>query len=577
MADNLSLFTQPELEEHWTPPAPQTRVPTLPSDSLLPVSSLPVDHPYARYGLAVTLYSAQLRPDEVKEDALRAAFISAIETGLAHFRMSTDDEPLFIRLLNFKPISLSTLRAKAHLVQSAGLANLGVYTFPSVVTVDKGAKDTFEGAVSVLESLRDGGKLTATQPYSRSFAPTTAKINNQSSTPTPPKGTLLEMACCIVAALTPLKPAALSERNTVIIPDVPLSELIDFVELFERMSLSQVAGDLMQAKLAPLAPIEETKAAPARTKKPKADAKPKSDYRRPLLHNGNYPFAPRDSAVFGAVGLLGAIGRWAVAANEVAWAKRVLESLADAPFYIISYDKISQVHFGHHVVRLSIEARLSEMLDALHFDTRLYADSDKSLVNRQSPPYQLFYLQTSRFLQSFSRPAFRDFLAARAEYPAALKPLFQEYFLQSHMNISSEVVHSAGALGQWLNRTAYFVADGEYEQGTSDRAAKVRKAKAKILVEFESAAMSAKSPQDLLFRISTRAGRLLQNDAPAESKPFMDAVASGEITQQDAVHLLVAYMRLRAPGKEVSDLPVSATASTDRTPAEPTVSAELPD
>ena len=121
------------------------------------------------------------------------------------------------------------------------------------------------------------------------------------------------------------------------------------------------------------------------------------------------------------------------------------------------------------------------------------------------------------------------------------------------MNISPEIVDSAGALGQWLNRTAYFVADGEYEAGAPDRQSKVRKAKAKILVEFESAAQSAKSPADLLFRISTRAGRLLQDDAPAEAKRFMDAVASGEITQTDAVHLMVAYMRLRAPKKETGE------------------------
>ena len=561
MIDNLSLFDLPELEENRKPPdaTPQQDKASL---------NLPLDHPYARYGLAIALYGDKLSPDDLNEDQLRAALIKAIESGLEHFRMRTGDEPPLERLLTFAPIPYSTLQSQAHLVQSAGLALAGVYTYPSVVTIDKGAKDTFGGAVAVLQKLNAREKLTSTQPYSRSFAPTTAKINNQSNTPSPPKGTLLEMACCVVATLTPLKPAALSERNTAILPDIPLPEMLDFIELFERMSLSQVDGSLMQAKLPPLAPAKEPKTTTAKAKTPAVAAKPKSDYRRPRLHDGNYPFAPRDSAAFGAVGLLGAIGRWAKVAGEVERGKRVLDYLDGAPLYIISYDKISQVHFGHHIVRLSIEAGLSEMLDAFYRETQLYASIEKSLINRQSPPYQLFYLQTSRFLQSFSPPAFRDFLAVRAEYPTALKPLFQEYFLQDNMNISPQVVHSAGVLGQWLNRTAFFVADGEYETGASDRLAKIRKAKAKILVEFESAAMSAKSPQDLLFRISTRAGRLLQDDAPAESKPFMDAVASGEITQQDAVHLLVAYMRLRAPRKDAGN-PIPAAIAPEVEAIEP--------
>ncbi len=58
--------------------------------------------------------------------------------------------------------------------------------------------------------------------------------------------------------------------------------------------------------------------------------------------------------------------------------------------------------------------------------------------------------------------------------------------------------------------------------------------------------MSAKTPQDMMHRISTRAGRLLQQDAPATATRFMDAAMSGEIEPQDALHLLVAYLRLRS-------------------------------
>jgi len=555
MNETLSLFDQPELDEHLEFPAPQKGASKPKQQEFISLADLPLAHPYTRYGLAVALYSAKLRPENLEENSLRVALADALENGLENFRMRTDTEPLLERLLTFAPVSLATLQAKPNWIQSAGLASQGIYIFPTVVTTDGDAKGTFENAAAMIQSLRDGDASDSSRKYSRSFAPTTAKINNGTASQSEPKGTLLETACAAIATLTPLKPASLSERNTAIIPDIPLAEMLNFVELFERMTLTQLDGNLMQAQLPPLVlikPVNETKA--DAKAKAKAEAKPKSDYRRPRLHNGNYPFAPRDSAVFGAVGLLGAIGRWAVAANEVDRGKRVLESLADAPLYIVSYDKISQVTFGHHVVSLSIEAHLSQMLDALYFETQLYADIDSARTNRQSPAYQLFYLQASRFLQSFSPASFRDFLAARAEYPSALEPLFREFFLNT-MNISPEVVNSAGVLGQWLNRTAYFVADGEVEgKGNNpERTSKVRKAKAKILVEFESAAMSAKDPLDMLFRISTRAGRLLQDDLPSDAKAFMDAVATQQIEPQKAVWLLVAYMRLRAPKKETGE------------------------
>jgi hypothetical protein len=537
----------------------------IPQEAVASKLNLPLAHPYTRYGLAVALYlnrdlssTEKQHPELLNEAVIRDSLVGAIESGLNKFRMRTEDKPLLVTdgILKFDGISLEALQSKPTLVQSSGLASQGIYIYPTVVTTDGDAKGTFDNAVSIIKALRSDEASSATRKYSRSFAPTTAKINNGTASQSEPKGSLIETACAAITTLTPLKPAAWNERNTVIIPDIELPALLEFLDVFDAMT-GQEAKELLKAQLPKTTPPKET-AVSAKAKKPKPDAKPKSDYRRPQLHNGNYPYAPRDSANFGAVGLLAAVGRWAVRANYVERARSVLESLSSAPLYIISYDKISQIHFGHHVVNLSIESRLSEMLDALWRETKLYADLDSPLTNRQSPAYQLFYLQTSRFLQSFTPVAFRDFLAARAEYSALLEPLFRTFF--DTMNILPEIVQSAGVLGQWLNRTAYFVADSEYEAGTADRDAKVRKTKAKILVEFESAAMSAKTSQDLLFRISTRAGRLLQDDAPNGAKRFMDAVASEEITQEQAVQLLITYMRLRAPRKETGE---PATVSQD--------------
>ena len=521
---------------------------------------LPLAHPYARYGLAVALVQSQLHLHELNEANLREALTYSIESGLDNFRMRTGDNPSSTRLLRFAAVSFDDLQADTSLVQSSGLAAKGIYIFPTVVTTDGNAKDTWKNATEVVKKLRDGNAFDDREKFSRSFAPTTAKINNGTASQTEPKGSLIEVACALITTLTPLKPAAWPGQNTVIIPDLPIEELRDFVALFEKMSNTKLDADLMHAQLKEVKPVDDKK--PKRvSKKPVKEAVIKSEFRRPRLHSGNYPFAPRDAGTFGAVGLLGAIGRWANDAHETQWANRVLEAIAGQPLYIVSYDKISQVRFGHHIVTLALNGELSKMIDALWRETKLYADLDSPMTRRDTPAYQLFYLQTSRFLQSFSAPAFKDFLATRAEYPLELKPLFEEYF----KTMDNEIVQSAGVLGQWLNRTAYFVADGEVEATASDRRGKVAKTKAKILVEFESAAMSAKTPQDLLFRLSTRCGRLLQDDAPAAAKRFMDAVASQEINQTDATHLLIAYMRLRAPRPQTGEPEIASIVAADDT------------
>lgn len=537
----LSLFDAAKSVEHSTPLVATTVAAALPEPLLLPLA-----HPYARYGLGVALIEGRIEVDEISEATLRPALIGAIEAGMERFRMRTPDDPALTRELTFRTIAAMELERDVTLVQSAGLAARGIYLFPSIVTSDGNAKDTYGNALAVLQKLRDGEKLDSIYTLSRSFAPTTAKINNGTASQSPPKGTLLEAACALVTTLTPIKPSAWPGRNTVIIPDLPLPQLRQFIRLFDVMSQSGARSDLMSWQL-PEAAAPKPNAKTSARKVSKKDTAPKSDYHRPRLHGGNYPFAPRDAGVFGAVGLLGAIGRWAGENNRVADAKAVLESLANAPLYIISYDKISVVRFGHHIVNLSLEGRLSELVDALWLRTRAFSDMESPRINRQLPVYQLFYLATSRFLQQFSAPSFADFLATRAEYPHLIQSLFEEYFM-AKQQISKDIVTSARLLGQHLNRSAYFVANDDYEPGISGRDDKVRKTKAKILVELESAIMSADSAPDMLRRVSERFGRLTLRDLPASSTAFYDAAASGEeLSFENARHLLIAYLRMQSP------------------------------
>lgn len=511
-------------------------------------------HPYSRYGLAVALLQARTIPEELDESNVREYLAEAIETGLDNFRLTTEDNPQSAETLRFRALPYLELQQDKRLVQSAGLASQGKYLAPSIVTTDGDARGTFDNATKIIEKLRAKEALDSSFIFSRSFAPTTAKINNGKSSQSPPKGSLLEVACSVITTLTHRKPSAWVEmRNTVIIPDLPLKEMRDFIELFQTMMNANLDGNLYEAKL-PSKSLSKPDYPKNKSSKKKEERAPKSEYRRPRLFNGNYPFAPRNAA-FGAAGLLAAIGRWAIHADETAWARRVLESIAGTekhsgrPLYIISYESISQVQFAHYVVNLSLNGKLSQMIDALTRETMLYSDFESSKPSRYSSAfetnYKLFDLMASRFLQLFTLPTFRDFLSTRAEYPEKIQPLFQEYFMNAR-KIDPKIVESARLLGQWLNRTAYLVADSEVKPDAAERTKKVQKEKAKILVEFESAAMSAKTPQDMLHRISTRAGRLLQRDAPAEATRFYDATNSGEIDSEDALHLLIAYMRLRS-------------------------------
>lgn len=505
-------------------------------------------HPYPRYGLAVALYRNRPDLDQLDEPNLALLLVEAIETGLGHFRMTTPDIPSTSEVLHYERLKLDDLRENNNLVQSSGLAAQGKYLYPSIVSTDGDAKGTFDNAVNIIKSLRVGKALDSVFVFSRSFAPTTAKINNGKRSLSEPRGTLLEVACSVITTVTPTKPAAwIGGRNTGIIPDLPLEQLYDFIELFERMMTSGLEGDLMQAKLAlkTLVSLQP----PRRTPKKTDGGTPKSEFRRPRLHNGNYPFAPqRDAAAFGAVGLLGAIGRWAAEAKETAWAEKVLISVAGNPLYIVSYDDIAQVQFGHHIVGLAQNGKLSDMIRALTYETRFGLEIDADRPSWEDPSRQLFHLMASRFIRLFTSPSFRDFFATRTLYPTEVQPLFKEYFMEQR-RIPADIVASAGAFGQWLNRTAFFVADSESDskKPKQERDKEVKKAKAKIIVNLESVAMSAKLPQDMIAQVLTQSGRLMEGDAPPEAKRFIDAVMTGEVAPDDARNLLMAYMRLRSP------------------------------
>jgi hypothetical protein len=112
--------------------------------------------------------------------------------------------------------------------------------------------------------------------------------------------------------------------------------------------------------------------------------------------------------------------------------------------------------------------------------------------------------------------------------------------------IDRQIVESARIFGQWLNQIAQVFAENEIAHDVSERENKICQVKAKILNEFENLAMKAVTPQEILFRLSRRAGQLVQTDVPNGATLFIDTVMSGEeISARNALQMIIIYMRLR--------------------------------
>ena len=317
----------------------------------------------------------------------------------------------------------------------------------------------------------------------------------------------------------------ISMDNTCLLPDLDITDLQKFIKLFKRIRIQKLDSSLMVGKV---------KCEKGKTLRyiPK----------RPNIFNGNFPNAPHSSAL-GSIALLGAIGEMTKEKDVSELANKVLESLKDCNFYAIKYGDASVFSFSHSIIRLAERGKLRRIVDSLYY-VELYKEGRRSTSNAFE--YQKFDLFASRFLQIFNRPAFKDFLAFRAEYPHDIELLLNTYFSDME-KIDKEIVTSAKKLGNWLNSVAY--SSAKKEVGTSNWDNLI-KAKAKVLVELESSVFSAKSGDALIAYTITRAGRLSGFDAPTEASLFMEKAASGELPLEQAKNLLIAFSRLKSKIEE---------------------------
>lgn len=113
--------------------------------------------------------------------------------------------------------------------------------------------------------------------------------------------------------------------------------------------------------------------------------------------------------------------------------------------------------------------------------------------------------------------------------------------------IERKIVESAKILGQLVNRAAYTVADSKvkYFQTEEERDREITVEKSKTLTRFENTILRVKTPQDMIFRVSTFIGRNLEDDLPSEVNLWIEETLVGEkLRLKDAAFLLVGFMRL---------------------------------
>lgn len=511
--DNKRDFFRKERDLFTQTPAPASKQEAADQDAPL----YHFAHPYPRFGLAYTLFHHDIGDDleavVTNQERLASLAADVIDDGLNYVRLHTEDRPneegkteLRFRYLSRDELETSGQKA----------ANF-YYMAPHVATNDAGTNRLIKAARTFCDQLREGEKLGKSTQLKRSFSPFTAKVNAGTKSLSNPKTTRLQAAFTLVATLARYKPATqIDFTNQIIIPDLGLKNLIRFIGLFKRLRDSET-GDVL-------------------TRTYEGDSK----YYRPPIFHGNYPDAPPTQA-FGPVGLMGAMGRWVQRAEHIDWMEGVVKKLPEHPLYLVSYeqDLMRQEHLGRHVADLALQYDLPKALRGL-YRAQHYNPDDNS---PDSQNRQLFYTMAGRFLQLYTRPAFRDFLAFRVQYEASFSPILEDYFM-SERAIPKDIVQSARAYGSYLNYVAYLIAKDEVENKETGR--DLYEAKSRALAQMESTAMSAKSTSALFGRLNRDAGQQTNRDAPAEAGPFMEAAIAGEGVELDTVkELVLAFMRLR--------------------------------
>ena len=489
-------------------------------------------HPLPRYGLAAALYQYERAhgPDVPKLDApglievAKEAMLASRFGFLLRAQPGSGPSPTKIVYQEFNDVDILEPGKK-----SGQNSVNGYFLAPHVLTSNNSVM-LLKEMVSLAKAL--DGSLDKSYQLKRSFSPLTSKINAGRGSMSDPKDEVLQAAFTAVAAATRFKAAALDYdafTNIGLIPDLPLIAdggehypLVDYVRL-----LAAIQDNLGDANVGNYDPE-------------------KSKYLgRPRLYRGNFQYA-LNNVNFGSLQLVAALSRLLEVGTytEPEAVRTVLRSLADQPIYIFGYDVQRQEQFGTHLVDLTADGVLYTMLENIWKVSFYDVKDEEKFKNRK---WIHFKRNLDRWLRRFDAASFQGFLAQRAQYPPSFLHPFKAYFMHDQ-TLSPDVVNAAIALGQSINRAAYFIAK---DKANKDRVTQrdINEYKTRVLASIESNIRSATEHTQLLSQLTTTLGRMTNHDVDAAAAPFMRAVALGEVDLDRAKHLLTAFMRLNSYGK----------------------------
>lgn len=511
-------------------------------------------HYYPRFGVAITIVENSLTFSKEKELSMEH-FKYSLQNGLSQFRIKPTEGIDGKEKVRVTPIK-----------QKKGDTKNFIYLASWVITNDQKAQGLY-AACEDLQSKKENNYEELVR-LKLTYSPLSGEYNNGKSRHTA-KATLYENLASAITTVSPNKPALTiidysgnnpSYTNTAIIPDLPIDEMIAFIKLFQKIKFKEIEGEgIFSAKVK----VEEKG-------KGKSQKKVYSLKREGIrVYRGNFPNAPYHHTL-NALALLGAMGYWAKRAETREETLHVLESLKGCSIYLVSYGHGEVTSFHQYAVELAKKDELAKIINSC-YGINIYSESKGKKCDRKNSNYNLLYLFFSRFLQLFTTPAFKDFLATRAEYPAALAPLFIIYFSKVE-NMDLQIINAAKAYGQQLNFVAFLAAkaaEAEDKKKSQPGKFSIWERKARALVELESAVYSARSETALFAQLSTRAARLIKGgfEMSADAEPFISAALAKQVGDNDAnnlektKHLVITFLRLRSK-KQKEESPVSDT-STD--------------
>lgn len=471
-------------------------------------------HPFLKYAIALLMVRNNLQKEEEIDDN---HILYELENGLNHYALKAPKVAVGRNIIKYRFTEENV-------------------DFRTPSFINKEAKSKINELI--------GNKLTkcnlsiACNPFAGEFSIFTSQGKGLTERGKP-KWTLREYCLGSITLSTPDKPCYSDKKNWCLIPDLELPDMILFINLFEEMYTNELP-DLMEGKI--------------------KWNRSKHTLCRPRLLNGNFPYAPQTS-VMGAVALLGAIGKFAKDAKDQISPEvcNVVNRLKNTNIYLVSSDEIKVFSFNHVIIDLASKGELQSIVDSI-YRIELFKVGNRSKIDKfnniRKNEYDRFDLFVSRFLTLFNKASFRGFFSFRAEYPNEMELLLKTYFCIME-KINEDIVNSAIAFGNWLNFQAFTYASKEIpvnenlnEKEKEEKKEKQRELKNKILIQFESAIMSAKTGDALVAFITTRAARLTGYDIYESAKLFMSKVSCGELPLEQAKNLLIAFSRLKTVNKK---------------------------